>query len=225
MRDLNADQLQANLQAFRAGLSPDARYASFDYCYNYFQDFRERGPLKTLACEEHLQVSALHLGFYLASWGMYRGSTELLQRSVRHLSPVIAFIANTPKSIWDIDVDHYTPTAIDELLNLNETLKEALKGNATDTLLTKIMLGVFGNVPAFDTQFKAGFGTSSLGKKALEAVGAFAREHHEFLSSQRIHTHDFLTGAHTNRPYPKAKLLDMIFFIEGSRGQSGQSSK
>lgn len=224
MRDLNADQLRANLQAFRADLSPDARYASFDYCYNYFQDFRERDALRTLACDEHLERSALQLGFYLASWGMYRGSTELLQRSVRHLNPVIVLIANAPASVWKIDVDHYTPNSIEELLLFSKKIKEALKGNATDTLLTKIMLGVFGNVPAFDQQFKAGFGTSGLGKKALRAVGAFAEEHQEFLTDQRIHTHDFLTGAHTSRLYPRAKLLDMIFFIEGSGGQSSPTA-
>ncbi|MFC4637722.1 hypothetical protein [Deinococcus hohokamensis] len=92
MPDLSDDHLFANLLAFRADLSPDARYASFDYCYNYFQDFHERGRHADLTSDAHRQLSALQLGFYLASWGMYRGSTQLLQRSARHLLPVIDVI-------------------------------------------------------------------------------------------------------------------------------------
>ncbi len=35
--------IEANLAAFTRNLGPDARYASFDYCFNYFQSFSEQG--------------------------------------------------------------------------------------------------------------------------------------------------------------------------------------
>ena len=81
----------------------DERYASFDYCYNYFQSFREQGCIDRLASHEHLQQSCLQVGFYLASWGMFRGSTFLLQKSQRFLVPLVRCIAATPPSLWSVD--------------------------------------------------------------------------------------------------------------------------
>jgi hypothetical protein len=92
---MEAMELEANLRQYLDGASatnghkPDARYTSFDYCFNYFQSFRESGTLASLATPENVQISCLHLGFYLASWGMLRGSAELLQKSARHYVPVI----------------------------------------------------------------------------------------------------------------------------------------
>ncbi len=65
---------------------PGARYASFDYCFNHFQEHRT--AVAEWGEPAGMEVSCLHLGFYLASWGMLRGSAELLQRSVRHLVPL-----------------------------------------------------------------------------------------------------------------------------------------
>jgi len=77
--------IDANVREFLAGRNANERYASFDYCFNYFQSFRESGAVSLLASSDNVQLSCLHLGFYLASWGMFRGSTELLQKSARYL--------------------------------------------------------------------------------------------------------------------------------------------
>ena len=66
---------------------------SFDYCFNYFQDFRDVGRLDDLTAPAHLQTSCLQLGFYLASWGMFRGKAELLTYSAKRLAPVVDTIA------------------------------------------------------------------------------------------------------------------------------------
>src|SRR5690606_35530727 len=117
-----------------------SRYASFDYCFNYFQSFREAGTVEALAEDPHIQLSCLHLGFYLASWGMLRGSAELLQRSVRCLVPVIEAIAGAKASIWELDAHRYTDAGIHELLDASRILKRAYPG-MSDILVTKIMLG------------------------------------------------------------------------------------
>ena len=78
--------IEANLNGKR---EPRARYTSFDYCFNYFQSHREQGKLLDLLRGDALQLSCLHLCFYLASWGMLRGSSELLQRSVRSFIPLV----------------------------------------------------------------------------------------------------------------------------------------
>jgi hypothetical protein len=104
---LNTAGLEAHLQEYLSHREPGTRYASFDYCFNYFQTFREQGRLSDLLRADTVQLSCLQLGFYLASWGMFRGSADLLQRSARHLVPLIEVIAKAPSDIWQIDAHMY----------------------------------------------------------------------------------------------------------------------
>jgi len=212
--------LEANINKYldgdpdSEGRKPDARYASFDYCFNYFQSFREAGDIVALAKPENIQLSCLQLGFYLASWGMLRGSAELLQKSARHLAPVIEVIAAADAPLWEIDAHCYSEPNIQLLLGAAQMFREAVPG-MSDILVTKIMLGVFGNVPAFDTNFKKGFGVSTLGPKALRKVGAFYHDNRTAIDAYRVPTIDFVGGEPTNRNYTRAKVIDMAFFIEG----------
>lgn len=77
------------------------------------------------------------------------------------------------------------------------------------------MLGVFGCVPAFDTYFKKGFGVWTFGRKALDRVERFYVENADVIERHRVPTIDFATGAPTERRYSRAKVIDMIFFVEG----------
>jgi hypothetical protein len=196
------------------GRTPDARYASFDYCFNYFQSFREAGKVRAIAEPDNIQLSCLHLGFYLASWGMLRGSAELLQKSARHLFPIIEVIAGAEGPLWEIDAHCYTEPNIRQLLDAGRTFRQAQPG-MSDILVTKIMLGVFGNVPAFDTNFKKGFQVSTFGPKALRKIGAFYEEHATVIDRYRVPTLEFVSGEPTSRKYTRAKVIDMAFFIEG----------
>lgn len=208
--------IEANVRTYLEDRRPTDRYASFDYCFNYFQARREEGRIADLADGVELQVACLQLGFYLASWGMYRGSTILLQRSLAHLAPVIDVIARAPVDAWDIDADGYTRDACKSLLEVGAQIRAAFPEGATDTLVTKIMLGVFGSVPAFDTNFKTGFGVYAFGENALMRVGRFYRESAEAIERHRVPTLDFDTGVASNRRYTRAKVIDMIFFVEGA---------
>jgi hypothetical protein len=201
---------------------PTLRNASFDYCFNYFQSFREDAAQKALASGEHLETSCLHLGFYLASWGMLRGSSFLLNKSVKFYEAVISTIADMPPVFWEIDVDCYTHANIDLLLKCKQKITDALgsANNPSDTLVTKIMLGVFGSIPAFDTNVTAGFkkvfGMSSLSVETLENVAGFYNTNKVTIDAYHIPTLDFKTGLPTKRTYTRAKIVDMIFFSEGS---------
>ena len=196
------------------GRAPDARYASFDYCFNYFQSFREARNIGALVEPENIQLSCLHLGFYLASWGMLRGSAELLQKSARHLIPVIELIAGADTALWEIDAHCYTEPNIRQLLDTGRIFRQAQPG-MSDILVTKIMLGVFGNVPAFDTNFKKGFHVATFGPKALRKISAFYEEPGTVIDRHRTLTLDFVSGEPTSRKYTRAKVIDMAFFIEG----------
>ena len=127
---------------------PDGRYRSWEHCYRFFREHRH--DLLRVGGE-----AALHLGFYLASWGMYRGSAFLLQRSYTAHIPVIRALASPQfTKLWQVDVgthdDHIglAPTIMDAV----DSVKAAYKpfGSATDTLATKVLLGTVGCLPALD---------------------------------------------------------------------------
>ena len=209
--------IETNLGAYLKDRRPMHRYTSFDYCFNYFQARREEGRIPSPAVGVELEVACLQLGFYLASWGMYRGSAVLLQRSVAHLAPVIDVIARAPTEAWELDADGYTREGCRSLLDLGAQIRAAFPEGATDTLVTKIMLGVFGSVPAFDTNFKTGFGVSAFGESALMRISRFYRENADVIARHRVPTLEFETGAASNHRYTRAKVIDMIFFVEGVR--------
>jgi hypothetical protein len=147
-----AEFMNGNEAGKSKGRKPQERYASFDYCYNHFQSFRERGIISSLAAPEHLAESCLQVAWYLASWGMLRNS-PLLEKSLRFYEPLIVGIASFDPIVWEIDADKYDEPAVAILLRCRKMISEKLSNGlreATDTLVTKVMLGVFGNVPAFD---------------------------------------------------------------------------
>ena len=217
-------RIEVNIAMYLGDRSPTARYASFDYCFNYFQGFRERGETAAIAAKDNLQLSCLQLGFYLASWGMFRGSTDLLQRSAKQLVPLIEAIAAAPSDIWAIDADCYGADEWAALRDFASQIRVALPGATSDILVTKIMLGVFGNVPAFDTYFKKGSGLSLYGHGALRRVERFYSENADIIDRYRVPTLDFNAGTPLSRTYTRAKVIDMIFFIEGSGSSSSPAS-
>jgi len=199
------------------GKLPNERYASFDYCYNYFYSFYKSNTISELANEKNIQTSCLQLGFYLASWGMMRGSSFLLEKSVRNYERVIIEISKTSPKLWEIDVNNYNDDNIQLLLDCKKRIIDALgqENKPSDTLVTKIMLGVFANIPAFDQYFKKSMKVFSVNKKSLLKIKKFYEENKEKFDSNKIHTFDFLTSNETKISYTKAKLIDMCGFMGG----------
>ena len=196
----------------------NGRHASFDYCYNYFQ--------QTIDLTEDVEKSCLVLGFYLASWGMYRGSSFILRKSIKHYEPTIQYISTLDKSVWKIDVNNYDSEKIKIILDIYKEIQSRLiPGNNADlTLITKVLLGVFGFVPAFDNYFcnafrnitkGAGIGCRfrSLNKKSLEVIKEFYLANKNAIAniSKQTFTTNF-SGGKTEINYPKAKIIDMYGF-------------
>lgn len=207
--------IEAALRRYLGDRIPGARYSSFDYCFNHFQSRREQGRLAALLEGPELELSCLHLGFYLASWGMFRGSSQLLRHSVQQFVPVIKVIGETPASVWQTDVHLYDDESCRDIFNTSQALRLALSNRASDILVTKIMLGTFGCVPAFDTYFKKGFGVWQFSPEVLGEIREFYERHAEAIERGRVHTLDLGTGRPTHRQYTRAKVIDMIFFIQG----------
>lgn len=239
-RRFNVDK---RIRKFLGGADPEGRYASFDYCYNYFRGAYKEEKTQNLASTDpngkyNMEKSCLHLGFYLASWGMYRGSTTMLWSSLRVYRRLVENVLAKKESLpyWEIDVDNYDEKKIKELIDLkskivecletDETGKKRKKGNNKkqknwDTLATKIMLGVFGNSPAFDSYFRSGMKVHSFTGKSLEKLHSFYEDSRnkpifDRYSNER-RTMDFETGRLTSIHYPLAKLIDMSGYEEGIR--------
>lgn len=61
---------------------PNGRYHSWEYCYSAFFNARKIEI-------PDIDYLSLQLSFYLASWGMYRGSSFLLQKDYKIHIPVV----------------------------------------------------------------------------------------------------------------------------------------
>ena len=211
--------IETTVNKYKSQSNPDDRYTSFDYCCNYFRTTND--------LTRDIEKSCLVLGFYLASWGMFRGSSFLLQKSIKHFEPTIRFIATVDKSVWDIDVDNYNEKTIQTIIGIYKDIKNLLilNWNADLVLITKILLGVFGIIPAFDNNFRVSFRSISGGRIGFTKVNiislCFIKSFYESnkatidrLSAETFTT-DYMTGQKTTINYTKAKIIDMYGFTFG----------
>ena len=207
---------------FKSQSNKDDRYRSYDYCYNYFKN--------TEYLTKDIEKSCLTLGFYLASWGMYRGSSFILQKSLFHYKETIIYLNDLKKSdakVWEIDIDKYDNDNIEKLIKIYNQICGILvksgdetKKHRSITLVTKLMLGVFGSVPAFDNYFIETFSNHGkckfkvFNKNSLFQIKDFYDSNYEEIDalSNSIKTLDFLTGEETPLNYTKAKIIDMYGF-------------
>lgn len=207
------------VDAYKSKSQPNDRLASFDYCYNYFRTTND--------LTQDIEKSCLVLGFYLASWGMFRGSSFLLQKSIKHFEPIIRYVATLDKSVWEIDVDKYDEKNIQRIIEIYKEIKSRLidADNSDLTLVTKILLGVFGFIPAFDNYFCTSFreftngqcGFRKLNVKSISFLKTFYESNKTTIDklSAETYTTDFSTGQKTTTQYPKAKIIDMYGFTAG----------
>lgn len=214
-----ADELVKNLiETFMKDYSVDKRNASYDFCYLYFQ--RNKGQL----VGKNMECSCMHLWSYLASWGMLRGSSALLQYSPAVLKELIKYFDSISTSaIWSVDVDSYNSTTNKLIIDVYNKIASILKNNTHNapsvTLVTKIMLGVFGCVPAIDSYFYKTFhllygGYGVLGQNELDNLENFHQQHSKVINKIIIPVMDF-EGNPTSFPYKKAKLIDMYGYMVG----------
>jgi hypothetical protein len=156
------DDIESTIHAYFGDLEGDKhhRYRSWEHCYRFFQETgRER-------LAEHRHQAALQLGFYLASWGMYRGGSFLLQRAYTAHLPAVDCLADPRWSqLWEREFgsSESDDSLIDVIVDLRACLGAAYicerdqQRKPTDTLATKILLGTLGCSPAVDRYFVIGF--------------------------------------------------------------------
>lgn len=199
----------------------NGRYRSWEYCYGYFMEARQQA-------DPDIDYLSLQLAFYLASWGMYRGSSFLLQKDYRIHIPAVKELLN-PKydPLAGIEcIEYQKPEVQDLLKDINAFLgsyynevrlqvkEETPKNKLSDTLITKVLMGALGCVPAYDRYFITGLkdqkvSTGLYNMRSLLKLVNFYEENKEKLEAVR-------DGLKVNgMPYPQMKMLDMGFWQIG----------
>lgn len=126
-------------------------------------EFSKKTILSDLASAENIRETALYLSNYLACWGMYRGSSKIKDTNTYFLEDLVKLLLSRQegllipilgKELGDFE-DSDKPTIKKILDGMREYLRE--EGvSPTCTLLSKILLLLWGQIPAYDRYFKIG---------------------------------------------------------------------
>ena len=141
----------------------NGRYRSWEHCYSRF--IKARG-----SNDVDYDYLSLQLAFYLASWGMYRGSSFLLQKDYKVHIPVVKELLSEKYDVLAgikcvsfreksnqqllLDINSFLGLYYDKIRR--EVKEQELKNQLSFTLITKILMGTLGCVPAYDRYFIAG---------------------------------------------------------------------
>lgn len=183
------------------------RFNSWRNCYQYFQNiyFKDEGSDDT---------AALHLGFYLASWGMYRGSTFLLQNDYTiHVEVVKVIKKYSANDIYDFNVINEIKEQIIKHYNTNAHKNSKGNNDSTDTLITKILLGTLGNVPAYDRYFVDGIALHNKENPRQKIDRKFSKK--GLLQLNKFYIDNINEFEKFESKFPKMKLVDMYFWKLG----------
>ena len=146
MRVNNINVIQQELD------SPDYQRIGiqWDICYAYFHQHKGNNLKNLVEAAEVLLT-------YLRKFGMTKRKAYYLHYQPYDLLPLIEFIASHPEG-YNMSLDNY-----EGLITLYNGISECLQSNRSDlktpshTAVTKVMLGVYGCIPAFDFRFITAF--------------------------------------------------------------------
>lgn len=225
------DELISAAQTFYddARANENGRSRSWEHCYRVFRDAR------TDPSPDYDYLS-LHLAFYLASWGMYRGSSFLLQKDYKVLTPIVEKILKPEyDGLFGLAcADLREPGIQDRLEKLSDyiaadfrPIRDEVAGrevasSVSPVLVTKILMGTLGCVPAYDRFFVDGIKkykvtTQEYNLESVLRLVDFYEEHNDRLEEARrgMRTEDLT--------YPQMKLLDMGFWQIGFERDAGDA--
>ena len=200
----------------------NGRYKSWEYCYKIFGNARKN--------KENIDYDflSLHLGFYLASWGMYRGSSFLLRKDYKIHMPIVKEILNDKYDVLSgIAIDDLEKEANQDLIiNLSRIIKDYyrevrqnvankdIKADVSPILVTKILMGTLGCTPAYDDFFVKGlrdtyfsFKYKSFSKNSLSELVEFYKKHKDSFENVRKSM-----KIDNELDYPPMKVIDMLLW-------------
>lgn len=201
------------------------RGKSWEHCYVFFRNHE-----KFHGDEKLLDFAALNLGFFLASWGMLRGSSFLLQKDYKFYVPVVKTLTNSKyDKLWNINfLNKPKEQDIDLLFQLRDDLEKKINENNTadgdnkrhelNLIITKIIMATMGCIPAYDRYFKNGLKKRikkgvSFNKNSFKSLLDLVNEDNELKKLCRKVC--LIQG--TNIKYPPMKLIDLHFWLLGNQ--------
>jgi len=211
------DELISAAQTFYddARANENGRSRSWEHCYRVFRDAR------TDPSPDYDYLS-LHLAFYLASWGMYRGSCFILQKDYKVHTPIVEEILKPEydclfglacADVRNDDVWAQYTKLYNKIAAYFHPIREEIAGcqrtsSVSPVLITKILMGTLGCVPAYDRFFQDGVAaykvtTAEYSLESVRKLAKFYEAHNDRLEEARrgMRTEDLV--------YPQMKLLDM----------------
>lgn len=211
--------IKSTVEKYLNGMTTDEfhRYKSWDNCNQSF------------SVSKQTKMHTLELAFYLASWGMYRGSSGLLQKNhLIHDGTVDILFSQDGLKLKCNSKKDVVKDNIKDILNIKDKLAnhyrniyftkgaEKLKPiSATDTLLSKILLGALGCVPAYDRYFIVGLKEMKIKNTTFDATSL--NELFDFIDKNKTEIENVkkLILSETKLHYPVMKILDMYFWQIG----------
>ncbi|BDU71564.1 hypothetical protein [Mesoterricola silvestris] len=199
------------------------RYQAWEFLWEHLQGM---GSFRKAASPENIEQTALHLGFFLANWGMLRASSNLPNTNlaffvdfVRHLDE------NMPDDFWQLKFDEFrtdTSRAIklfDQAVNVIVSFDGGVAARIswTETLISKILLGIWGQCPAIDRFYKIGFKLYAK-EQGLRVGQNCDGKYLSQLANLAFKNSWPLSGFFSHKKklsYPSGKVLDMAFFNYG----------
>ena len=188
----------------------------WEHCYKSFYVARKNDSLS-------INFLSLNLAFYLASWGMYRGSSFLTKYDHQIHIPVIEEILKKDYDVLlGIKCSDYDADKLVSLIELQNAIKAVYSKKSefqrpiSKILVTKILLGTLGCVPAYDRYFEQairynGFKNYSCNTKSINELKLFYNKYeNEFEISRKKM---IIQGTYIE--YPQMKYLDMVFWQMG----------
>ena len=212
-----------------ARANENGRSRSWEHCYREFRDARtDPSP----DCD----YLSLHLAFYLASWGMYRGSCFIFHKDYKVHTPIVEEILKPEydclfglacTDVRNNDVWAQLKKLSDYISYYFRRIRKEVRGRAvassvSPVLITKILMGTLGCVPAYDRFFEEGAKYLGLEKKSynedsLLELADIYEAHNDPLEEARrgMRTDDLI--------YPQMKLLDMGLWQVGFERDAGNA--
>ncbi len=197
----------------------NGRFHSWENCYKAFYEVRGKTDLD-------YDYLCLQLGFYLASWGMLRDSFLLEKSHTVHMKAVREILDKKYDSLLDIKCFDYDDKNIDLLFALKailaelykperESVKKSVKSDISDILLSKILMGTLGCVPAYDNSFKKAarntkLASSVFNKNSIKSLRDYYVKNSVIFDSLRENM-----TIQNGLCYPQMKFLDMAFWNLG----------
>ena len=221
------DELISAAQTFYddARANENGRSRSWEHCYRVFRDAR------TDPSPDYDYLS-LHLAFYLASWGMYRGSCFILQKDYKVHTPIVEEILKPEYNclfgiactdLREPEVQERLKNVSDNIANHFGPIRDEVAGrkvasSVSPVLITKILMGTLGCVPAYDRFFQDGVAKYKVTTQTFSPNSVLRLP--GFYEAPDDSTHDRLEEARRGMQcdgliYPQMKLLDMGFWQIG----------